>query len=104
VNWMTWRATSVGPYPHCTARRTCPSSESVSSSGSSPPAPAPSPAPPASESRPRTDGDDDDAEARDARDQGLTLVHFSAQRKRFLRDRGCGSGLFEGCVPCNGDY
>jgi len=21
--------------------------------------------------------------------QGLTLVHFSAQRKRFLRDRGC---------------
>ena len=22
-------------------------------------------------------------------DQGLTLVHFSAQRKRFLWDRGC---------------
>jgi len=21
--------------------------------------------------------------------QGLTLVHFSAQRKRFLRDKGC---------------
>jgi hypothetical protein len=24
--------------------------------------------------------------------QGLTLVHFSAQRKRFLRDRGCIQG------------
>jgi hypothetical protein len=28
--------------------------------------------------------------------QGLTLSHFSAQRKRFLRDRGCTQGLFEG--------
>jgi len=28
--------------------------------------------------------------------QGLTLVHFSAQRKRFLRDRGCIEGLFRG--------
>ena len=30
--------------------------------------------------------------------QGLTLVHFSAQRKRFLRDRGCVQGLFRGCL------
>jgi len=29
--------------------------------------------------------------------QGLTLVHFSAQRKRFLRDRGCMWGLLRGC-------
>jgi len=29
--------------------------------------------------------------------QGLTLVHFSAQRKRFLWDRGCIEGLFRGC-------
>jgi hypothetical protein len=28
--------------------------------------------------------------------QGLTLVHFSAQRKRFLWDRGCIEGLFRG--------
>jgi hypothetical protein len=28
--------------------------------------------------------------------QGLTLVHFSAQRKRFLWDRGCTYGLFRG--------
>ena len=25
--------------------------------------------------------------------QGLTIVHFSAQHKRFLWDRGCGQGL-----------
>ena len=30
--------------------------------------------------------------------QGLTLLHFSAQRKRFLWDRGCISGLFMGCL------
>jgi len=29
--------------------------------------------------------------------QGLTLVHFSAQRKRFLWDKGCNWGLFRGC-------
>jgi hypothetical protein len=28
------------------------------------------------------------------RGQGLTLVHFSAQRKRFQWDRGCIQGLF----------
>ena len=28
--------------------------------------------------------------------QGLTLVHFSPQRKRFLWDRGCIEGLFRG--------
>ena len=39
-----------------------------------------------------------DAERR----QGLTLVHFSAQRKRFLWDRGCIEGLFRGC--CVGVY
>ena len=33
----------------------------------------------------------------EARQQGLTLVHFSAQRKRFLWDRGCIEGLFRGC-------
>ena len=46
--------------------------------------------------------------------QGLTLVHFSAQRKRFLRKKGClrgclgvvhgggGGGLqgFRGCFEC----
>ena len=26
--------------------------------------------------------------------QGLTLVHFSAQRKRFMWDRGCMYGVF----------
>ena len=31
-----------------------------------------------------------------ASDQGLTLVHFSAQRKRFLWDRGCIEGLLRG--------
>jgi hypothetical protein len=29
--------------------------------------------------------------------QGLTLVHCSAQRKRFLLDRGCIWGSFGGC-------
>jgi hypothetical protein len=28
--------------------------------------------------------------------QGPTLVHFSAQRKRFLWHRGCVQGLFKG--------
>jgi len=27
----------------------------------------------------------------------LTLLHFSAQGKRFLWDRGCVWGLFRGC-------
>jgi len=27
--------------------------------------------------------------------QGLKLVHFSAQRKRFLWDRGCIQGVFQ---------
>ena len=30
--------------------------------------------------------------------QGLTLVHFSAQRKRYLWDKGCIEGLFRGCL------
>jgi len=30
--------------------------------------------------------------------QGLALVHFSPQRKRFLWDRGCIPGLLRGCV------
>jgi len=30
--------------------------------------------------------------------QGLTLVHFSAQRKRFMWDRGCTQGLVRGCL------
>jgi hypothetical protein len=35
-------------------------------------------------------GFDDDGEARGAGpDQGLTLVHFSAQLERFVWDRGC---------------
>jgi len=29
--------------------------------------------------------------------QGHTLVHFSAQLKRLLWDRGCMQGLFGGC-------
>ena len=31
-----------------------------------------------------------------ARTQGLTLVHLSAQRERFLWYRGCVEGLFRG--------
>ena len=34
--------------------------------------------------------------------QGLTLVHFSAQRKRFLRERGCIQGLFRGVQEVSG--
>ena len=30
--------------------------------------------------------------------QGLTLVHFSAERKRVLWDRKCAEGLFRGCL------
>ena len=30
--------------------------------------------------------------------QGLTLLHISAQRKRFLGDRGCNQGLFKRCL------
>jgi hypothetical protein len=30
--------------------------------------------------------------------QGLTLVHFSAQRERFLWGRGCMYGLLRGCL------
>ena len=30
--------------------------------------------------------------------QGLTLVHFSAQRKCFRWDWGCMQGLFRGCL------
>ena len=32
-----------------------------------------------------------------AQRQGLTLVESSAQRKRFLWNRGCVWGLFKGC-------
>ena len=37
-------------------------------------------------------------------DHGLTLVHFSAQRKRFLWDRGCIYGLPWGCLGCVRGY
>ena len=30
--------------------------------------------------------------------QGLTLVHFLAQRERFVWDRGCIWALFRGCI------
>ena len=30
--------------------------------------------------------------------QGLTLVPFSPQRKRFVWDRGCIEGFFRGCL------
>ena len=30
--------------------------------------------------------------------QGLTLVHFPAQRKRFLWDRGWNQGLLRNCL------
>ena len=33
-----------------------------------------------------------------AEEQGRTLVHVSAQRKRFLWDRGCIQGLCSGCL------
>ena len=44
------------------------------------------------------DGDVGPGQARRAagRRQGLTLVHFSAQLKRFLWDRGCIQALFRG--------
>jgi len=35
---------------------------------------------------------------RGASRQRLTLVHFSAQRKRFLWERGCMCGLIRGCL------
>jgi hypothetical protein len=31
-------------------------------------------------------------------EQGLTLVHFSAQLERFLWYMGCVEGLFRGCL------
>ena len=31
-------------------------------------------------------------------EQGLRLVHFSAQRKRFLWDRGCTKEFRRGCL------
>jgi len=31
-------------------------------------------------------------------EQGLTLVHSSAQLKRLQCDRGCSQGLFRGCL------
>ena len=36
--------------------------------------------------------------AKAAHGQGLTLVHFVAQCKQFLWDRGCIYGLFGGCL------
>jgi hypothetical protein len=33
---------------------------------------------------------------------GLTLVHFSAQRKRCLWDRGCIEVLYKGCEGLSG--
>jgi len=39
-----------------------------------------------------------DVEALMANAQGLTLVHFSAQLKRFLWHRGCIQGLCRGCL------
>jgi hypothetical protein len=33
-----------------------------------------------------------------AAQQGLTLLHFSAQRERFLWDRGCIHGMLRGCL------
>ena len=36
--------------------------------------------------------------------QGVTLCHFSAQLKRFLRNRGYISGLSKGCVGCVRGY
>jgi hypothetical protein len=37
-------------------------------------------------------------------DHGLTLVHFSAQRKRFLCDKGCIQELFQGCLAGDRGY
>ena len=36
--------------------------------------------------------------------QGLTLVHVSAQRKRFLWDRGCIEGFIRGCLGGGREY
>jgi len=41
-------------------------------------------------------------EAGMGRRQGLTLVHFSAQQKRFLWDRGCVTGCFGPSRRCYG--
>jgi len=37
-----------------------------------------------------------------ASEQGITLVHFSAQLKRCVWDRGCIQGLFRGCLGVSG--
>jgi len=37
-----------------------------------------------------------------AADQGLTLLHFSAQLQRFLWDRGCIQGCLGGVYPVSG--
>jgi len=42
-------------------------------------------------------GSNDIAAAAAAAAQGLTRVHFSAQREHFLWYRGCVEGLFRGC-------
>ena len=39
-----------------------------------------------------------------ATEQGLTLVHFSAQRKRFMWDTGCMEGLFWGWLQGGRGY
>ena len=51
------------------------------------PAPAPAAAAPAAA-----------APTSSASAQGLTLVHFSAQRKRYVWDRVCMLGLLRGCL------
>ena len=45
---------------------------------------------------------DDEVQAGVAPRQGLTLVQFSAQRKRFLWGRGCTLELFRGCHGASG--
>jgi len=39
-----------------------------------------------------------------ALNQGVSLVHFSAQRKRFLWDWGCVAGLIRGHSAGHGGY
>jgi len=45
-----------------------------------------------------------DSVRRQREGQALTLVHFSAQLKRFLLDRGCMYGLFKECLGGDRGY
>jgi len=81
MRWMRWRAPAHNVVDEMMARPT----QCTRRASTSPPGPS--------------DGDvavrsaDENATA----SEGLSLVHYSAQRKRLLWDSGCMYGLFWGC-------